>query len=127
VGLGLGAGDALGLLLHNGPEFHIADTAALLAGVTPFSMYNTSSPEQLVHLISDARCRIVITEPELLDRLDAAARLVPGLVEQVVVVDTSTWAQLLGAPEIDRPAAVTADDLATLIYTSGTTGPPQRC
>src|SRR5882757_9400172 len=99
LGLGLSTGDTLGLLLHNRPEFHIADTAALLAGVTPFSMYNTSSPEQLVHLMSDAGCRIVITEPELLDRLDAAARLVPGLVEQVVVVGTSTWNQLLAAPE----------------------------
>jgi long-subunit acyl-CoA synthetase (AMP-forming) len=75
--------------------------------------------------MSDARCRIVITEPELLDRLDAAARLVPGIVEQVVVVDTPTWAQLLATPEIDHPAAAAADDLATLIYTSGTTGPPK--
>jgi len=125
AGMGLGHGDAMGLLLQNRPEFHVADTAALLAGVTPFSMYNTSSPEQLVHLMRDARCRVVITEPELLDRLGAAMRLAPGVVDRVVVVDTPTWTQLLTAPEIDRPAAVTADDLATLIYTSGTTGPPK--
>ena len=72
--LGLRHREVLGLLLRNRPEFHIADTAALLAGATPFSMYNTSSPEQLVQLMSDADCRMVITEPELLDRLDAAAR-----------------------------------------------------
>jgi long-subunit acyl-CoA synthetase (AMP-forming) len=88
-------------------------------------MYNTSSPEQLVHMMSDAGSRIVITEPDLLDRLDAAACLVPGVVEKVVVVDTPTWAQLLAGPEIDDPAAVAPDDLATLIYTSGTTGPPK--
>jgi long-chain acyl-CoA synthetase len=122
--LGLRHREVLGLLLRNRPEFHIADTAALLAGATPFSMYNTSSPEQLVHLMSDADCRMVITEPELLDRLDAAARLVPGIIDQVVV-GTSRWAQLLAGPEIDRAAAVSADDLATLMYTSGTTGPPK--
>jgi long-chain acyl-CoA synthetase len=123
--LGLRHREVLGLLLRNRPECHIADTAALLAGATPFSMYDTSSPEQLVQLMSDADCRIVITEPELLDRLDAAARLVPGIIDQVVVVGTSRWAQLLAGPEIDRAAAVSADDLATLIYTSGTTGPPK--
>jgi acyl-CoA synthetase (AMP-forming)/AMP-acid ligase II len=37
---GLGDRDTLGLLLRNRPEFHLADTAALLAGATPFSMYN---------------------------------------------------------------------------------------
>src|SRR5689334_15139186 len=45
--LGLGQGDTLGLLLSNRPEFHIADAGALLLGATPFSMYNTSAPEQL--------------------------------------------------------------------------------
>jgi long-chain acyl-CoA synthetase len=122
---GLGDRDTLGLLLRNRPEFHLADTAALLAGATPFSMYNTSSPEQLVHLITDAGCRIVITEPELLDRLNAALRLQPGIVEQVIIVDSPVWSQLLVSDEIDRPSAVGPDDLATLIYTSGTTGPPK--
>ena len=122
---GLGDRDTLGLLLRNRPEFHLADTAALLAGATPFSMYNTSSPEQLVHLITDAGCRMVITEPELLDRLNAALRLQAGIVEQVIVVQTPAWSQLLVSDEIDRPSAVGPDDLATLIYTSGTTGPPK--
>ena len=97
---GLGDRDTLGLLLRNRPEFHLADAAALLAGATPFSMYNTSSPEQLVHLITDAGCRIVITEPELLDRLNAALRLQRGIVEQVIVVDSPEWSQLLGSAEI---------------------------
>jgi long-subunit acyl-CoA synthetase (AMP-forming) len=38
-------------------------------------MYNTSAPEQLGHLISDAGCRIVITEAALVDRLLAAVEL----------------------------------------------------
>src|ERR1700712_4840399 len=49
--LGLGHGEALGLLLGNRPEFHIADAGALLLGAIPFSMYNTSAPEQLAHLV----------------------------------------------------------------------------
>jgi long-subunit acyl-CoA synthetase (AMP-forming) len=59
--LGLADGDTLGLLLTNRPEFHVADAGALLLGATPFSMYNTSAPEQLAHLITDAGCRVVLS------------------------------------------------------------------
>src|SRR4051812_42803865 len=69
--LGLGHQETVGLLLTNRPEFHVVDTAALLLGAVPFSMYNTSAPEQLVHLMSDAGCRIVVTETAFLPALSA--------------------------------------------------------
>ena len=123
--LGLGHQQTLGLLLHNRPEFHIADAGALLLGATPFSMYNTSAPEQLAHLISDAGCRIVITEAALHDPLRAALEQQPGTVEHVIVVESDSWSDLLAANEIGHTSAAGPQDLATLIYTSGTTGPPK--
>ena len=123
--LGLGHQETIGLLLTNRPEFYVADAAALLLGAVPFSMYNTSAPEQLVHLISDAGCRIVVTETGLLPALTAALEQRPGAVEHVVVVDSPSWSELLASDQIDQAAAVGPDDLATLIYTSGTTGPPK--
>jgi long-subunit acyl-CoA synthetase (AMP-forming) len=39
--LGVGRGDAVGIMLTNRPEFHIIDAAALHLGATPFSVYNT--------------------------------------------------------------------------------------
>jgi long-chain acyl-CoA synthetase len=91
----------LGLLLHNSSEFHIADTAALLLGATPFSMSNTSAPEQLAHLVTDADRRIIITEAGLLDRLDAALQRCPGTVEDVIVVESSSWSGLFTCGEIE--------------------------
>jgi long-chain acyl-CoA synthetase len=123
--LGVGHQQTLGLLLHNRPEFHIADAGALLLGATPFSMYNTSAPEQLAHLISDAGCRVVITEAALLDRLRAALEQQPGSVEHVIVVESDSWSDLLAVGEIRHAAPAHPHDLATLIYTSGTTGPPK--
>src|SRR5438445_8456554 len=79
--LGLGHQETIGLLLTNRPEFHVADAAALLLGAVPFSMYNTSAPEQLVHLISDAGCRIIVTETVFLPALTAALEQRPGAVE----------------------------------------------
>jgi long-chain acyl-CoA synthetase len=123
--LGLGHQQTLGLLLRNRPEFHIADAGALLLGAIPFSMYNTSSPEQLAHLIGDAGCRIIVTESAFVERLHAAMELRPNTVEHVVIVESPTWSQLLEADGIDGASAVGPDELATLIYTSGTTGAPK--
>ncbi|WP_029117581.1 long-chain fatty acid--CoA ligase [Mycobacterium sp. URHB0044] len=123
--LGLGHQQTIGLLLANRPEFYLVDTAALLLGAVPFSMYNTSAPEQLVHLLSDAGCRIIVTEAALLPALAAALEQRQGAVEHVVVVDSPSWSELFASGQIDQAAAVGPDDLATLIYTSGTTGPPK--
>jgi long-subunit acyl-CoA synthetase (AMP-forming) len=121
----LGHGDTLGLLLSNRPEFHVADAGALLLGATPFSMYNTSAPEQLAHLVADADCRIVITEAALVDGLLAALERGRGTVDHVIIVGSDSWFELLESDELEHAAVVRPSDLATLIYTSGTTGPPK--
>ena len=41
-------------MLTNRIEFHLLDSAAMHLGATPFSIYNTSSPEQIAYLLSDA-------------------------------------------------------------------------
>lgn len=127
--LGARRGDTLGVMLTNRPEFNLLDTAALHIGATPFSVYNTSSPEQIAHTFTNAGNKIVITEQRFLDTIHAAG--VP--IEHLVVVDgpaegakTLTDLENESDPEFDFDAAwqaVDPDDLVTLIYTSGTTGP----
>ncbi|WP_225732171.1 MULTISPECIES: long-chain fatty acid--CoA ligase [unclassified Nocardia] len=127
--LGVGHGDTVGIMLTNRPEFNLIDTAALHLGATPFSVYNTSSPEQINHLFTNAANRVVVTEQRFLDVIRSA-----GVeLDHIIVVDgpaegASTLADLEAnpLPDFDFTAAWTAvrpDDLATLIYTSGTTGP----
>jgi long-chain acyl-CoA synthetase len=99
--LGLAKGDTLGLLLTNRPEFHVADAGALMLGVTPFSMYNTSSPEQLAHLISDADCPVIVTEDALVGRLRAALKDSKANVEYLVVVEDLSWHELLSHKAIE--------------------------
>ncbi|HET7202402.1 MAG TPA: AMP-dependent synthetase/ligase [Steroidobacteraceae bacterium] len=130
--LGIGRGDTVGLMLTNRPEFNLADTAAMHLGATPFSVYNTSSPEQLDHVFRNAQNRVIVTERRFLPNvLEARTRE----VEHVVLVDgdapgTITLDELARrrAPGFDFDAAwrsVEPDDVVTLIYTSGTTGPPK--
>jgi long-chain acyl-CoA synthetase len=130
--LGVARGDTVALMLTNRVEFYPCDTAALHLGATPFSIYNTSSPEQISYLFSNARNKVVITEQAFADRVLASG---DRSVDHVVCVDgpadgTITLERLcsLGSPEFDFDAAwraVEPDDLVTLIYTSGTTGPPK--
>jgi long-subunit acyl-CoA synthetase (AMP-forming) len=117
---GLRKGDALGLMMLNRPEFHVVDAAAMLLGVTPFSLYNTSPAEQIAFVVGDAGTRLVVVEPGFADVVRQAAG------DGVQVVELS---ELDGGDEdFDLQAhwrAVGPDDLLTLIYTSGTTGPPK--
>ena len=130
--LGVEPGHTVGLMLRNRPEFHLADTAILHLGAIPFSIYNTSAPDQIRYLFSNAENKIVITEKDFLPAIKAAG----ADLAQVIVVDADidgcmTLEQLesLGAKtDFDFDSAwraVRPDDVATLIYTSGTTGPPK--
>src|SRR3954471_1623600 len=75
--LGVKRGDTVALMLGNGPDFHIADLAAMTLGATPFSVYLTSSPEQIAYVIGDAGARVAIVEPRF-------APVVEGIVEHVI-------------------------------------------
>ena|SRR5215211_3883474 len=131
AGLGLGRGETIGLMLTNRPEFHLLDAAAMHLGATPFSVYNTYSPEQIEYLAGDADNRIFVTEQSFLERVQA----VEG-IEHVVVVDGDAGDGVLSLDDVEAAAkddfdfesawrAVDPDDILTLIYTSGTTGPPK--
>ena len=130
AGLGVGRGDTVGFMLRNRPEFHLCDTAAMHLGATCFSIYNTSSSEQIEHLLADAANRVLVTERAFLDRIEPVLDQCPAL-EHVVVVDGD-----FGLEQVEAAApagfdfaaawqAVAPGDVVVLIYTSGTTGPPK--
>jgi long-subunit acyl-CoA synthetase (AMP-forming) len=129
--LGVRRGDTVALMMTNRPEFHLCDSAVLHLGATPFSIYNTSAPEQVAYLFSNAGNKVVLTERQFLPRIQEIA----GSIEHIIVVDgeaegSSTLDELesTGDDSFDFDAtwrAVQPDDLATIIYTSGTTGPPK--
>src|SRR5215217_941799 len=133
AGLGLKRGDTIGVMLTNRPEFHWLDAAAMHLGATPYSVYNTYSPEQIEYLVSDAKNAIIVTEqaflPIVMKVKDAC-----GSVEHVISVDGGEGTLSLddveakASGDFDFEAAwkaVEPDDVLTLIYTSGTTGPPK--
>jgi long-subunit acyl-CoA synthetase (AMP-forming) len=131
--LGVEKGDTVALMLSNRPEFVACDMAAVALGAVPFSIYQTSSPEQIAYVVGDAEARVAIVEAAYLEVFEQARAELPR-IEHLVVLDadgggTETLAGLEGIDPAFDPSAVGAavgpDDLLTLIYTSGTTGPPK--
>ncbi|WP_132880812.1 AMP-dependent synthetase/ligase [Tamaricihabitans halophyticus] len=128
--LGVRRGATVGIMLRNMPEFHLIDAAALHLGAIPFSLYVTSAPEQLAHVLRNSECRIVFVESQFLARIHAAST--PN-IEHIIVVDgdeglTLDRLEARADPGFDLASAARAvhsEDVATLIYTSGTTGPPK--
>ncbi|HET7689581.1 MAG TPA: AMP-binding protein [Nocardioidaceae bacterium] len=128
--LGVGRGDTVGIMLLNRPEFALVDTAALHLGATPFSIYNTSSPEQIAYLFGNAGNKVVITQSAFVEQIKAAGTE----VQTIISVDGGDGTLSLADLERQEPAgfdfeaawrAVSPGDVLTLIYTSGTTGPPK--
>lgn len=133
---GVERGDTVALMLTNRPEFHIVDAAVMHLGAVPYSIYNTSSTEQISYLFSHAGNRLVVCEEQFLTAVRTAAE--GSSVDTIVCVDTVgrdldpvlSLADLetSGTDDFDFHAAwtsVSPKDVLTLIYTSGTTGPPK--
>ena len=130
--LGVKRGDTVSMLLNTCSHFIPTDLAAVSLGAIPFSVYQTSSPEQIQYVLEDSEARVIIVDPAFLPNLLEAKKSLPKL-EHVIVLGgdggTTTYDEFLALdPDFDPgPAseAIGLDDPLTLIYTSGTTGPPK--
>jgi long-subunit acyl-CoA synthetase (AMP-forming) len=130
AGLGVGPGDTVAMLLPNVPECHMIDLAAIHLGAIPFTIYNTSTAEQIEHKLEIADSRILFTQQPFLPRVLEAKNSLPRL-ERVIVIDSGAGLDEVFAAADERFdfeaswRAVDAEDPVTLIFTSGTTGPPK--
>jgi long-chain acyl-CoA synthetase len=137
TGLGVQPGERVLLMMRNRPEFHYADMGALLAGATPFSVYNSSAPEQIQYLAEHSEATTAIVgDIGLLERFLKVRGELPELRNLIVMDDPDglapgdvvPFADVVGADPVDLARAAgraQPGDLLTLIYTSGTTGPPK--
>jgi long-chain acyl-CoA synthetase len=138
--LGVKAGDRVGVLAPNRPEWHIADFAVLGLGAIDVPIYFNESPDRIVYILNHSGAEIVFVAGEMQSRrlLECRSRLTsvkhiicaaasPDLGEDVLRYET--LAAAAGDEAIAeyrlRAARVASDQVATIIYTSGTTGEPK--
>jgi long-chain acyl-CoA synthetase len=129
--LGVSPGERVVVLMANCPEVGIAYSAIWRAGAVVTPVVFLISPPELQHILADSGAVAVVTTPELLAVVTAAAAGAPQLRHVIVVggapgslpghVRGVDFAELESAPA-GGIVPVSDDDLATLMYTGGTTG-----
>ena len=132
VALGIAPGQSVGIMSRTRYEWTLLDWAIWAAGAVPVPLYETSSPNQVQWILTDADVRLLIVETqELADLVDRLRKKAPGLGEMFVIDDGGIDALVeagrgITDDEIARRRALAGlDDVATIIYTSGTTGRPK--
>jgi len=138
MGLGVEAGERVGIFSPNRFEWTISDIAILTVGAVSVPVYATNTVEQLRYILDDASIRVLfVGNREQYEK--AHALLADTTLETIVSYPRAegegavNFEKLLESGTTDerdeeieqRLTAVKADDLASLIYTSGTTGEPK--
>jgi 3-oxocholest-4-en-26-oate---CoA ligase len=123
AGAGVGPGDHVGLHLRNGAPFVEVMLAAFKLRAAPVNVNHRYVTAELEELIGDLDLRVVITEPDLAERL---APLTDLGAAPVVLVTDDTWDERVGAQSTGRPVVPgRSGDDRYVLCTGGTTGRPK--
>lgn len=142
--LGIEAGQHVGIFSNNRVEWHLADFGVLANGSVTVPVYQTSSSEQVAHMLGHGETSVCFVEDRgLAARILEVKDDLPKLDRIVVFEDGErlddpfalgfSELRAIGAARLEREPnlfdaradAVSPGSLATLVYTSGTTGLPK--
>ncbi|MGW6360392.1 acyl-CoA synthetase [Streptomyces sp. NPDC055092] len=118
-GLGLGRGDRVAAYGHNSDAYLIGFLACSRAGLVHVPVNQNLTGDDLSYIVGQSGCALVLTDPDLADRLPASVRTLA-----LRDADDSLLARIPSAELYDGPQP-DADDLVQLLYTSGTTALPK--
>jgi long-chain acyl-CoA synthetase len=130
--LGIGQGDAVGIIANNRTEWAIAAFASFGLGARFVPMYENELPKIWRYVINDAAVKVVlVANATISERLNVHRAEMPGLEALYIIdadsPDSNTMAALEKQGSLQPASSLRPrpDEIATLIYTSGTTGNPK--
>lgn len=132
--LGLGAGDVLFTLLPKMPEQFYVFLGTLKAQLVCSPLFSNFGPEALLHRLSDAEAKVLVTKKGLLKKLTDIRSALP-LLEKIILVDAcehdlpeglySLPLLLEEASSVYETPLTSPEHPSVLHYTSGSTGRPK--
>jgi len=136
IGMGLEPGERVAIMSRTRYEWTLLDFACWTAALVPVPIYETSSAEQIAHVLADSEARLIVTETITMAELVRTAAISAGRESLTVLsLDPPDTGAIRTITEKGRdvPASVLAErteslrtsSLATIVYTSGTTGTPK--
>ena len=126
AGLGVGAGDVVGVVSHNQPRYALAVYGVLWAGAVVTPANPALTVDELAKQFATARAKVVISSAEAAEKVaEVAARL--GIRHHLVlgeepVAGARRFADLLAAAPVQPARVDPRAALAALPFSSGTTG-----
>jgi len=128
LAVGVEPGDFVGCHLTNCPEYLAVMLGCWKVRAVSVNINHRYVTGELAYLLSDADPVVLVTEADLVDRVDEVAAGVPSLRSRLVVggVGPDGWRTVLDDLPVSRPVVEgRGDDDLYVIYTGGTTGLPK--
>lgn len=125
---GIKQGDRVALLMLNGHELAEAIFACWELGVVAVPLNYRLAAEELIFIINDADCRVMITDDVMLPMTTAMRPRLEGIqhyISTATADDFLAYEELMTRSASFNPPEIAEHDLAGLFYTSGTTGLPK--
>ena len=132
---GLAAGDRVGIMLRNCPQWVMFDQAAMSLGLVVVPLYTVDRPDSVAYILNDAGVKVLLLESaEQWQELRTVREQLTSVQRMVSLdkIDRHEEPRLQCAAEwLPAQAVLVAEhkcereDMATIIYTSGTTGRPK--
>ena len=120
---GVRAGDRVGVMLPNVPQFAAAYYGILRAGAVVVPMNVLLKSREVAFYLGDSRAKLVLAWHGFAE--DAAAGAAAAGAECLLVTPGEFEALLAGTTPQDGVVERDASDTAVILYTSGTTGTPK--
>jgi long-chain acyl-CoA synthetase len=120
---GIEAGDRVGVMLPNVPEFAVAYYGVLRAGATVVPMNVLLKRREVGFYLSNPEAKLLIAWHGFAEQALAGAE--EAGVECLLVEPAEFERQLADADAVEEVTQRSGDDTAVILYTSGTTGTPK--
>ena len=123
-------GDRVLLLRENSLHFYVSYFAIWQIGAIAVPVNALLHSKELACIIDDAQPVVIITSPELQDKIaqiqeHTSLESLPSVIVDDVINFATPYQRLKEAADVFEVASVDQDDLCLLLYTSGTTGKPK--
>jgi acyl-CoA synthetase (AMP-forming)/AMP-acid ligase II len=123
---GVGPGDRVALLLHNGLEFVESFLAVHRIGACAVPVNFRLAREEIDYILADCGALALIAGPELADDAVVLAATLPAVRVHLATAPGGSYEAALATTQpLAVPPAVAEGDAALICYTSGTTGRPK--